>query len=102
VPAADQRQIVGLYKNTQDIAAETDTQSSLALRPPLVEIAGIGPQQVARQLAVRGVEGPGYAVDLVEGLEKGTDSPVDAEDLLIDDCGVGQGAEGFADFQPGS
>lgn len=73
---------------------------SVIFSPPNDVFVWIGPQEIAQKTRVWDVGGTHDALDLLHVLQLGTESPVHAEDLLVNDSGNRQAVEGVSECFP--
>jgi len=93
VASADQVQVVFLEEHLDDILAECLGDAPVGVHPAFSHFVRVTPKQVADEAGVGHVSGADDVAHLFETVEFGRESPVHAEDLLVDQCGDGQVVE---------
>jgi hypothetical protein len=96
----DQAQAVDVVKLGSDLGAEQPSSASGGDRPR-VDIIGVGPHQVAVGAFMGDFLSPLDEADLIEGLNVGRKTTVDAEDLSFDNGSNSEEIEHFGAVLPG-
>jgi len=100
VRPADEVDVVFLAEALHDFLTEGEGDSAVVLTPTLHVLVGVGPEEVAQEPRVWHVRRPHDALDLFQRVQFGRESPVHADDLLVDQRGDGQAVEAVCERLP--
>lgn len=97
---ANQIQIMPIQKLRHDILPKGEGDTAIVLPPSVGVFIGIAPKQIAQQSRIRHVGGPHDPLDLIQTGELGTQPPVSAKDLFVNDGRAGQAVEAVREGLP--
>lgn len=89
MPSADETEVVVFEKSAYDVRSEGVGNSSLVFGPAFVKVGWVRPEEIAGYSFILAVQWSGDAIDLIERLEGGAESSVNAEYLLFHEGCVG-------------
>lgn len=94
-----QRQTIVVIERLRDVLPES-VSSTTGRDPPAASVVGITPQQVAHGPLVGNLLDAVEGADVVEGVDGGTQTAVETEDLVFDEGGEGEVVEQIGEVLP--
>jgi hypothetical protein len=94
VGPADQIEVVLVQKGRHNVLPKGKGDPPVVLAPPLNLLVGVAPDRVTQEARVGDVRGAHNVAELFQIRELRTQSPVDAKDFLVNECGTGEAIEG--------